>query len=125
MKTYLALFIFIFLLVGCSTEEKRVLDRLKPEEENKFSVHVFLDETTLEEYQHRIVNIFEEHSLLGDKITLHGFIILNENTTHDVDYKEVFDLDRLPDIIVFNKDGIVFRTYEVEELKAFFLRGKE
>jgi hypothetical protein len=121
MKKYVALFIFIFLLGGCSSEEKRVLEKLKPEGKDKFSVQVFMEDIPSEDYQHSILKIFDENFLWGDKITLHGFTILDENSTHDVDYKGIFDLDRLPEIIVFNHEGIIFRTFEVEELETFFL----
>ncbi|WP_227940247.1 hypothetical protein [Alkalihalobacillus deserti] len=125
MNKILALFVGIFLLVGCSTEEKRVVERLKPEEENKLSVRVFVEETPSQEYQRSILDIFDEHSLWGDKVTSHGFTILDENSTHEDDYKKIFVLDRLPEIIVFNNDGVIFRTYEVEELEAFLLSEKE
>ncbi|MFC0562302.1 hypothetical protein [Halalkalibacter alkalisediminis] len=121
MSKFLAILFLFFLLVGCSTEEEKVIERLKPEEENRFSVRVFVDKTPSEEYQRSILDIFDEQSLWGEKITSHGFTIIDEESTHSDDYIKIFDLKKFPGIIVFNHDGVAFRTYEVEELRVFFL----
>ncbi|ADC51529.1 hypothetical protein BpOF4_17440 [Alkalihalophilus pseudofirmus OF4] len=122
------IFLFVgcsFLFVGCSIEERKVVERLKPEEENKLSVRVFVKKTPSKEYQRSILNIFDEHSLWGDKVTSHGFTILDENSTQEDKYNKIFVLDRLPEIFVFNHQGVIFRTYEVDELETFLISGKD
>ncbi|MEA3319894.1 MAG: hypothetical protein U9Q88_07680 [Bacillota bacterium] len=37
-----------------------------------------------------------------------------------VDYKKEFGVEQFPVILVFNREKLVFKTYEVEELYAFF-----
>jgi len=89
------------------------------------SVRIFVEESPSEEYQRSILDIFDEHSLWGDKVTSHGFTILDDDSTHEYDYKKIFGLDRLPEIIVLNNDGVIFRTDEVEALETFLLSEKE
>ncbi|WBL17054.1 hypothetical protein [Sutcliffiella sp. NC1] len=76
------------------------------------------------DYQKRINIDLVDANELWEKMHLLSFISLNENTSQDYDYKEVFSLSDLPEIVVFDHKGIVLQTNKFEELEEFFLKMK-
>jgi uncharacterized protein YcfL len=57
LKCNFAIFLsLILILVGCSSEEEKVINKLKSEVEGKYSVVIFDNEMTSEELQRSINN---------------------------------------------------------------------
>ncbi|MED4018843.1 hypothetical protein [Sutcliffiella cohnii] len=125
MKSKLAIILsLLFILIGCSSEEEKVINRFKSEEAGKYSIVVFDVNLPSADYQKRINIDLVDANELWEKMHLLSFISLNENTSQDYDYKEVFSLSDLPEIVVFDHKGIVLQTNKFEELEEFFLKMK-
>ncbi|WP_332698989.1 hypothetical protein [Halalkalibacter lacteus] len=82
---------------------------------------VFDDKMTSGEYQRSINNDLIDANKLWKKIHSLSYIILDENSSHDYDYKEALSLNEFPEIVVFDYKGIVLQTNKVEVLEEFFL----
>jgi major membrane immunogen (membrane-anchored lipoprotein) len=120
VKQNLAILIcLIFILVGCSSKEEKVISRFKSEIEGKYSIVIFDNKVPSGEFQQRI------HKDLIDKNRLEipslSYIMVDDKNTHEYDYKKEFSLKRFPEIFVFDTKGVVLRTHEVEELEEFLL----
>ncbi|MCT8140246.1 hypothetical protein H1D32_22625 [Anaerobacillus sp. CMMVII] len=122
MKKKLAIILsLVFILMGCSSEEERVINKLKSEVEGKYSIVVFDDEMPSGEYQRSINNDLIDANKFWEQIHSLTYIILDENSSHDYDYKQALSLNEFPQIVVFDNKGIVLQTGKVEELEEFFL----
>ncbi|MBT2641474.1 hypothetical protein J7I80_04495 [Bacillus sp. ISL-41] len=122
MKKKLAIILsLIFILIGCSSEEEIVVNQFKSEVEGKYSIVVFDDKMTSEEYQRSINNDLIDANKLWEKILSLSYIILDEESSHDYDYKEALSLNEFPEIVVFDIKGIVLQTNKVEKLRGYLL----
>ncbi|RDU38099.1 hypothetical protein DRW41_00550 [Neobacillus piezotolerans] len=123
MKKKLAIILgLIYILIGCSSDEERVVNKLKSEVEGKYSIVIFDNKTTSEEYQGSINNDLIDANELREVIHSLTYIILDENSSHDYNYKKALSLNSFPEIVVFDNKGIVLQTNKVEELEKFFLQ---
>ncbi|WP_339148456.1 MULTISPECIES: hypothetical protein [unclassified Sutcliffiella] len=122
MKKNIAIILsLIFILIGCSSGEERVVSKLKSEVEGKYSIVIFDDKSISGEFQQRINNDLMDANKLWDKVPSLSYIIVDENSSHDFDYKEVLSLSEFPEIFVFDNKGIVLRTNKVEDLEELLL----
>lgn len=108
------------MIIGCSSEKDRVISKLKSDVEDKYSIVIFNDKMPSLEYQNRINNDLIDTNKLYEKINSISYFILDENSSHDYDYKQALSLNGFPEVIVFDNKGIVLRTNKVEELEEFF-----
>lgn len=122
MKKKLAIILsLVFILIGCSYEKEKVVNKLKSEVEGKYSIVVFDDKMTSGEYQRSINNDLIDANKLWKTIHSLSYIILDENSSHDYDYKQALSLSEFPQIVVFDNKEIVLQTDKVAELEEFFL----
>ena len=122
LKKIAVIITLIFILIGCSNEEEKVINKLKSTVEGKYGIVIFDDEMTSDEFQQSINHkLFDTNKLWGDEVYSINYIILDENTSQDYNYEEVLSLNIFPEIFVFDDKEVVFRTNKLDELEKFFL----
>lgn len=114
MKGFLLSLVLLFsILMGCSSEDETLITDLRSKEEGKYNVAVFDNEITSEDYQAAVLNV--TNKLMEDSISSVSF----DFSAEDSSISETLDITQFPEIIVFGNKGLVFRTYEVNELESF------
>lgn len=114
-------FVLVLFLIGCSSQEEKLITELKPGVDDRYSVFAFKDEkTSSEEFQSKINETFNDAEVWENK--LYAFEIYDRIPTEPYDYQELLKIEERPEFIVFDSEGIAFRTHELTELENFFFR---
>jgi hypothetical protein len=106
-------------LIGCSSQEDKLISELKPRVEDRYSVLAFKDEkTSSEEFQSKINETFNDPEMWENQ--LYAFDIYDQIPTEPYDYQKLLKIEERPAFIVIASEGIAFRTHDLTELENFF-----
>ncbi|WP_148497752.1 hypothetical protein [Paenibacillus senegalensis] len=114
----LAAFLVAALLTACSaTKEDAVRDMVAPDQES-YNIYVFWDGriTDYTELINEMLNVINSEAAL-ETINIHNmtFISLGDQT-QKYNYKELFDIEQSPTIIVLDNDGVVLQTNDPQDI---------
>jgi hypothetical protein len=129
MRNKIIIVILFFVLSGCSSEKEIITD-LKPTKEDNYSMFVYFNFPNGEfpvspsergevekgfEYQYEIYDTMNEKLAL-EKLEIFG---VRNSKVKDV---QVFKIKEFPTFIVFDKNGVVLQTTDMEEIKKFLIQ---
>ena len=113
--------VLVLFLISCSSQEEKLINELKPGVDDRYSVFAFKDEeTSSEEFQSKINETFTDPEVWENQ--LYAFEIHDRIPTEPYDYQQLLKIEKRPEFIVFDSEGIAFRTHELTELEDFFFR---
>ncbi|SFJ25761.1 hypothetical protein SAMN04487936_101456 [Halobacillus dabanensis] len=112
-------FVLVLFLFGCSSQQEKLINDLKPRVDDRYSVFAFKDEeTSSEEFQSKINEVFNDAEVWENK--LYAFEIYDRIPTEPYDYQKLLKIEKRPAFIVIDSEGIAFRTHNLTELENFF-----
>lgn len=115
MLKYIVILITSVLVIGCSSDKEKVFERLKPDDDEKYSIMVFSKESIVDTSYHERIG----KAVFSNGLDSFSMKILDGKTNYKYDYENVFSIENYPLIIVFDSNGVALRTDSTEELQTF------
>ncbi|MFG6116789.1 hypothetical protein ACGTN9_16685 [Halobacillus sp. MO56] len=122
-KVLLTAVLFSILLAGCTSEEEKLVNELKSNVEGKYNVVAFKDDMPPEAFQSLINETFTIEQEEVWEATINSFEILEEIPTEPYHYGQALNITQLPEFIVFDTEGITYRTNDIRAMEAFFVKN--
>jgi hypothetical protein len=120
LKRRFAYILFILLLlfvVGCSSDAEKAMEKFISSKEGKFTIVTFFNKNLTGDFQEKIGEVATAHQ---EEIEAVFYISLENDSSQEYDYKDIFHIKEQPQIIVFDYKGVVLQTNELEELAKYF-----
>ncbi|WP_028612652.1 hypothetical protein [Paenibacillus harenae] len=123
---WIVMVIALFIVVGCTSNlengsEKDAIKELVENQTGDYSVHVFSNVTLDENFQKKVnekINEINNQFLKEDGITNVSFIDTRDKEKYD--YDKILKLDSYPQILLFQKEEVIFRTSNPDDLYQYF-----
>ncbi|CDQ17830.1 hypothetical protein SAMN05192559_102376 [Halobacillus karajensis] len=119
-RLFILIISVLAILPGCSSNKDKLINELKSEREDRYSVLAFKSEEVSEEkFQAEINQTFNDPEIWENK--LYAFEVFVTIPTEPYNYKKLLEIEELPQYIVLDTEEIVFRSNDIEELESFLL----